>query len=67
MAPKAPPLAVATAVSRLGTPSVRSNAVKDSKHAAPKESSRAEKSGKDKPVAKKGLKKKTKTAEIVPA
>ena len=61
MAPKAPPLAVATAVSRLGTPSVRSNAVKDSKHAAPKESSRAEKSGKDKPVAKKGLKKKTTT------
>ena len=64
MAPKAPPLAVATAVSRLGTPSVRSNAVKDSKHAAPKESSRAEKSGKDKPVAKKGLKKKTKTTKL---
>ena len=61
MAPKAPPLAVATAVSRLGTPSVRSNAVRDSKHAAPKESSRAEKTGKDKPVAKKGLKKKTTT------
>ena len=64
MAPKAPPLAVATAVSRLGTPSVRSNAVKDSKHAAPKESSRAEKTGKDKPVAKKGLKKKTKTTKL---
>ena len=64
MAPKAPPLAVATAVSRLGTPSVRSNAVRDSKHAAPKESSRAEKTGKDKPVAKKGLKKKTKTTKL---